>query len=205
MSLTSKFVFVLGLLCAFLLILFSGRANIRHFEKIQSSIEEIYEDRLVVKGIIFDLSSLLHRKEIANITGDKTFYVRTNASINTQITNHLRAFRATKLTPSEEKTLNRFSADFKDLNASEKGLKLSSDGHQFTPSETKTLSTKINSLHEDLKILSDIQLSEGKLKMIISTTRSERMNTFARVENYILLIIFVLVLVLIFFVPRPKP
>ena len=195
MTLTSKFVFVFGLLCAFLLILFSGQANVRHFEKIQSSIEEIYEDRLVVKGIIFELSSLLHQKEIANISGDKSFYTGTNASVNAQIADHLRDFRATKLTPDEEKTLNRFSADFKELYASEEAFDLS-DGDELT--------NQLKSLHEDLKILADIQLSQGRLKMIVSTKTSDKMNTFARVENYMLVIILVLLLVIVFFVPRPK-
>ena len=182
MTLTSKFVFVFGLLCAFLLILFSGQANVRHFEKIQSSIEEIYEDRLVVKGIIFELSSLLHQKEIANISGDKSFYTGTNASVNAQIADHLRDFRATKLTPDEEKTLNRFSADFKELYASEEAFDLS-DGDELTQTEANTLSNQLKSLHEDLKILADIQLSQGRLKMIVSTKTSDK---------------------IVFFVPRPK-
>ncbi len=203
MSLVSKFVFVFGLLCAFLLIFFSGRGNIIHFEKIQNSIEEIYEDRLVVKGIIFDLSLLLHQKEIANASNNSTFYLSENAAVNTQIERHLQNFRATKLTPTEEKTLNRFSADFETLRGSEQKFHVS-DGHQFTQQEAKALSEQLANLYVDLKKLASIQLSEGRLKMVVSSQTSDTMKAFARIEKYLLFMCVGLALVIIFFIPGPK-
>lgn len=200
MTTTSKIVFVVGLVCSSLLILFSGQANIKHYEHVQRSIEDIYEDRLVVKGLIFELSSLLHQKEIANISGNESFYVKTNPSINSQIEANLQAFRATQLTPAEATTLEQFSAEFETLSSSENALGLS-DGHDFTPAEVAPLSTQIHELQDHLKVLADIQLSEGKRKLMASEESSSSMRLFARVENYMLIIFAVLAIGIVFFVP----
>lgn len=203
MTTTSKIVFVVGLVCSSLLILFSGQANIKHFEQVQRSVEHIYEDRLVVKGLIFELSSLLHQKEIANISGNEAFYVQTNSSINDQIEANLEAFRTTQLTPSEATTLEKFSTEFEELSSEETALKLS-DGHEFSPSEVAPLSAQIHQLQDHLKVLADIQLSEGKRKLMASEESSSSMRLFARVENYMLIIFAVLAIGIIFFVPGSR-
>lgn len=95
MNITSKIICTMVILCSCVLIFLTGRTNVRNFEKVHTSIEEIYKDRLVVKGLIFDLSSLLHRKELAIVSGDQTFYVNTNESTNSQMAEHLSAFRST--------------------------------------------------------------------------------------------------------------
>lgn len=203
MTLTTKVALVLGILCSFLFILLTGRANIRNIEKIQTSVQEIYEDRLVVKGLIFKLSSLLHRKQIANLTGDETFYPHTNEAINAQIDEHLRAFRATQLTPDEAETLQIFSKRIQELQAREKQFGLSK-APSFAPSSVKALSNQLQGLHENLKTLSDIQLSEGKRKLLISDKASGSIKTFARIENYMLITFAVLALIIIFVIPTKQ-
>lgn len=196
MSVTQKIIWTLGLISVFLLILITGRSNIRNFEQIQASIEEIYKDRLVVKGLIFDLSSLVHRKEIANLTDDKNFYDLENETVNTEIENHVAAFRDTKLTPYEELTLNHFSKIIGKLKENEK---------KFAPSsQNKLLKAQIKTLKEDLITLANIQLLEGKKKLHSSDGAVESMNTFAIFENYILVIFGILMLVIIFVVPNEK-
>lgn len=203
MSITSKIVFVLGLLFAFLLIFFSGRANLTHYEKIQHSIEEIYEDRLVVKGFIFELSSLLHQKEIANISGDKSFYTHTNPSVNLEMEKLLDAFRKTKLTHLEKQTLDKFSEDFNNLRSVEKKITQSDQDHLSRPQAT-LISEQFRNLHNDLKTLSKIQLAEGKHKLDVSKRASKSMRVYARVENVMLLIFVILVLAIIFAIPSPN-
>lgn len=203
MSASNKVIWILGLMCAFLLILLTGRTNIRNFEKVQSSIEEIYEDRLVVKGLIFDLSSLLHRKEVAGISQDQAFYVRTNEVVNTQIFEKLSAFRATRLTRDEEATLNRFQKGVERLVQTEKDIGLI-QGRNLEQDEIRDFSMLIRRLKEDLDVLSHIQLSEGKRKLLASDEAVESMYTFAQAENYILIVFGILMLVLIFVVPGPK-
>ena len=203
MSSTNKIISTLGLLCAFLLILITGRTNVRNFENIQSSIEEIYEDRLVVKGLIFDLKSLIHNKEVALILNDKSFYMLKNEAINEQIEDYIVKFRATKLTSFEGRTLNRFSERVLELKNLEKEIEptakvlIGEEGR-------KKLIDKYISLKEDLKTLAGIQLAEGKRKLTISDKAIDSMYTFATAENYILVIFAILMLVIIFVVPAKK-
>jgi len=203
MSTISKTVWALGLLCVFLFVLLTGRTNLRNFEKVQDSIEEIYEDRLVVKGLIFELASLLHRKEIANVSRDRAFYEHLNESVDTQIAGHLQAFRETKLTPLEEKTLDQFADNVAELQAMESELDLAK-GIDLSPVDEQRLAAQIAGLHEDLKALSEIQLSEGKRRLGVSDKAVESMNTFARIENYMMLICAIVLLALVFVVPKPR-
>lgn len=203
MSATNKIIWTLGLLVAFLLILITGQTNLRNFENVQTSIEEIYKDRLVVKGLIFDLSTLLHRKEVATLTGDQAFYAVTNESVNAQIDERIRAFRATKLTPYEATTLDRFEKEVKYLKETEFKIGMAK-GFKLTQSQSKDIADHMSVLKEDLKTLSSIQLREGKRKKNISDKAVSSMMTFARAENYILIIFAVLMLMIIFVVPGPK-
>ena len=200
MRATSKIIWTLILVCILLLILVTGQSNVRNFEKVQSSIETIYKDRLVVKGLIFELSSLLHRKEIAIITGNQILYKQINQSIDEEMAKHLLSFRATQLTIYEEKTLDRFTKALETLQAREKALGLS-NGFDITEVNDKMLIAQFSGLQKDLKTLSEIQLSEGKRKLGISDKAVDSMNVFARFENYILIIFGILILVLIFIVP----
>lgn len=197
MSATNKIIWILGLLCAFLFILITGRTNIQNFEKVQSSIEEIYKDRLVVKGLIFELSSNLHKKEVAILSQDKSYFSLSNNSINTQMAEYIRAFKETKLTSLEEETLLRFSTNFENLKKLEKEF-------DFSKETSKKVFSQIAGLKEDLKTLSGIQLTEGKKKLSMSGKAVASMNFFAQVENYMLIIFGALVLVLIFVVPGQK-
>ncbi len=202
MSLASKITCVSVLIGSFLLILATGRVNIRNFEKIQHSIEEIYKDRLVVKGLIFKLSSLLHEKEVALLSNNKSFFVSNNGNINDQIDQHLKDFRATKLTTQEELTLNQFSRGTKKLQKLEKQLSLESE-NWLTPENSRNLISQIETLRAKLKILSSIQLSEGERKLTNSEKAVESMNQFESIENYAMLFLSLLIAAFIF-APGPK-
>jgi hypothetical protein len=199
----SKILCSLGLLGVFLIIFVSGRTNISNFAKVQSSIEEIYKDRLVVKGLIFELSTLLHKKEIATLSKDFTFYAESNESINLKIAEHLRAFRATRLTPNEKLALDRLAQRFDELQSSEKKLRLS-NGFNLNKDQTMLLGEQTKRLKQELETLAAIQLSEGRQKMVSSNKAVDSMNSFAQVERYLLILFGVVMLLIIFFVPKPK-
>lgn len=187
------------LLCSFLLILATGRTNVRNYEKLQNSIEEIYKDRLVVKGLIFNLSTLLHKKELAIASNDSNFFLKNNKAVNNKIADLLRQFRETKLTQKEEDTLDLFSRGVKELQASENEI---SPSQKVTLSNTdyKKLKTKIEGLQNDLVVLSGIQLEEGLEKLKIGNHAVKQMNEFANIETYALVLIGIM-MVALFFIP----
>lgn len=197
MNLLSRVVCIIITLSSLLLILAMGSTNVKNFEKVQSSIQEIYKDRLFVKGLIFELSTLLHSKEIAVVTNNKNFYLVKNDTINKKIENNLKSFRKTYLTPKEEKTLNLFSNDIQNLTSVEKKI-MTSNKDRLPKADSTKLITILNRLQMNLITLSDIQLAEGKHKMQVSYTAVAKMQRFETLERYAIIILAILLFAFIF-------
>ena len=202
MNITSKISCFIVILSACILITVTGRRNIKNFERVQNSIEEIYKDRLVVKGLIFQLSMLIHKKETAILSENNVFYSKSNEAVNNQMDKYINQFRATYLTTKEEQTLNRFASQIKTLKNNEVILKLSNEFSANQDSIKKHIQL-INNLEDDLKVLSTIQLKEGKDKLTISDKAVKSMKEVEELEKYIL-IVFVILVLLLFFIPGPR-
>ena len=204
MSTKSKIFWAVGMFAAFLFILLTGRTNVRNFEEVRDSIEEIYEDRLVVNALIYDMSNLLHRKEVALLEGDQEFFEQVNASVNGQPDDAIQSFRATKLTDTEETTLERFAAGVGELQTREDALGLPSE-QGLAPSDLDLdgdavgeLQARMDGLHEELAALSRIQVVEGRRRLGVSDKAVSSMNAFARIENYMLLATAIAMAALVF-------
>ena len=202
MKWTSKITCVVVFLTSLLLIFAMGRTNVRHYKNIKKSIEDIYKDRLVVNGMVYDLASLLHKKEIAVISSDKDFFDRTNSSINLQIDEIIKEFKETYLTNFEEKTLLRFESGSKELQSVE-GKMIFEKGEEINPLIAKRILSLLESLKVDLKTLSGIQLSEGKRKLQVSDKAVEAMELNQTIENYSILVIGLMILIVLL-LPLPK-
>lgn len=199
----SKIFWAVGMFAAFLFILLTGRANVRNFEDVRDSIEEIYEDRLVVNALIYDMSNLLHRKEIAVLQDDRTFFEQVNESVNGQLDDAIQTFRATRLTNTEEATLERFAAGVGALQARERALGLppeqgSPSGLELDTDAVGELQARMDGLHEELAALSRIQVVEGRRRLGVSDKAVTSMNAFARIENYMLLATAIAMAALVF-------
>lgn len=199
MTTTMRMTLALGVISVSLFILFSGRTNLRNFDEVQTSAEEIYEDRLVVKGLIFEVASLLHQKEIAQVTGDVAYYQNANADVDDQIDTHLQAFRSTRLTPDEAQTLDRFEDHLHALMVEERALgqKSSIDS---TSEEARQLAHRMAELKKDLRSLAEIQLYEGRRRMSIGEKAVVDMYWIAWLETA-MLIVFAAVLLLLVYLP----
>jgi uncharacterized membrane protein len=202
MSVINKIMWTAGMLFAIALILMTGQINKRNFQKIQNSIEGIYKDRLVVKGLIFDLSTSLYQKEMALVKKDNEFFAKENNEINEAVMQHITDFKATKLTPNEDATLRKFEDGVNKLIYQEEKAKLASES--ITSKDIETFTALIIDLHKMLGTLSEIQLEEGRRKLNISGGAVDSMNFFEKIENYFLIIFAVLILVVIFAVPGEK-
>lgn len=179
-----------------------GRSNLKNYSKVKASIETIYKDRLIVNGFIIDLTNLLHKKELAIVGNDKLFFERSNESVNEQIESIISAFKETYLTDKEEKTLLRFESGIKKLAATEAKSEFNEKleaGSRDSIGELKM----IESLKTDLKTLASIQLAEGKRKLLTSEKAVDNMNMFQSLEDYMVIIISILIFVVIL-IPRPK-
>jgi len=199
MTMTTRVLWAFGVICIALFVVASGRTNVHNFRDVQTSIEEIYEDRLVVKGLIFELSSMLHDKELAQVTGDTAFYANDNAAVDARITAHLERFRATKLTEAESITLDRFASHVADLQRVEGAYPLSDDT-SISPEEAEVLAAHMADLKADLRDLASIQLEEGKRRLAIAERAEADMNMIAWIEAA-LMVFLAAQLIALFFIP----
>mgnify|MGYP000262379828 CR=1 FL=1 len=68
----------LVLAMAFLLVLGSNRLDQRHFSTIQTTVNSVYKDRVVVQDFIYQLTNIFHKKEPRTLTAAFKFYCDRN-------------------------------------------------------------------------------------------------------------------------------
>lgn len=184
---------------AYLLVLGSNRLNQKHFSIIQTTVNSVHKDRVVVQDYIYQLSTIIHKKELQFINEGK---LTTVPSENENAEKLLLAFGATKLTFKESNLLNELTVQFKNLKNSE-NITLVSNNHFKNNNGVHTL----NSLHEmkkKLDALAHIQLKES-LQLTKQSNKSLGMNILlSKLEIVFLFIIGISLLALILYPSKMK-
>lgn len=184
---------------AYLLVLGSNRLNQKHFSIIQTTVNSVHKDRVVVQDYIYQLSTIIHKKELQFINEGKLTSV---PSENENAEKLLLAFGATKLTFKESNLLNELTVQFKNLKNSE-NITLVSNNHFKNYNGVQTL----NSLHEmkkKLDALAHIQLKES-LQLTKQSNKSLGMNILlSKLEIVFLFIIGISLLALILYPSKMK-
>ncbi len=185
-----KLNWLLGVVLIFLMIFFTNFIDRDNFREIQASINTIYEDRLVVSNLVFELSRAVQQKELANATSDADFYGAKNIAVNKEINRLLTEFRATKLTPEEQRTLDELQTNLDRLIALEKNT---------APEQKENIAGQLNKINANLSKLSEIQVTEGKRQMKESEYALKASELFTTIETYFLVGMGVVVLAFIFY------
>ncbi|MEQ9188136.1 MAG: MCP four helix bundle domain-containing protein [Cryomorphaceae bacterium] len=182
--------FVLGLIIATNLI------DKRNFHQVADAIETIYEDRLVAKDLIFKMSSLMHEKSIAFASSDSSFYDQRIHKVNQEVEELIALFAETRLTKEERLAFEQLQSDISVLASLEqKGLASSEGKHQLLSDASVT--SRIERILVDLRLLSKIQIEEGKQQVLIGKEAVSSIDFLTQMEIYILVIIGILVQVLL--------
>jgi len=198
-GLFNKLKWIAGLVVVFLLILATNLIDRQHFIRVKDALITIYEDRLVVKGYVFELSQLLEKKRIALAASDASYFETENEAVNDSIDVLVEKFYNTKLTKDEKRHLDSFSKHIKKLESDEQRYQSS---ELVTGEPSATLEKDLATLKEDLHALASIQLNEGKRQLYIATRSVDIIDQFTRIEIIVLFIIGVLVQVIILYKPR---
>ncbi len=186
-----------ALLFMMLVIIATNFVDRHNFEKVQDSINSIYQDRLVVNDIIFEINLLLQEKELAILEQDEAFYGNRNPQINTEINQLLEDFKATKLVPVEATTLNDLEQNLDQLYRLENKL-------GQAPQSYKELQIKINTLETNLHSLAKIQLEEGRRQLFIGKKAIASVDLYTKMEVYILVSLVILLLVVLIYKPKNR-
>lgn len=183
---------ILGI--AFLLVLGSNRLDKRHFNNVQTTINSVYEDRVLVQNLIFKLNTIFHSKKLRFVAGNDFENV---ASENQKAKELLVDFGATKLTFKEKNTLNELYSQFEKLaNLERKILQASTD----TQTDIRTIAGKTaTEIEQNLNILSKIQVDESRALTQLSNKSLGVNNLLSKLETIFLILISIALLALIFY------
>ncbi|MCV9386752.1 chemotaxis protein [Reichenbachiella ulvae] len=199
MSLFSKFKWVFSILLIFAIVLATNLVDKGNFDKLKYSIETIYKDRLVAKGLIFELSYLIQEKQIALLKSDSLFYQQQRLGVNDEIKELIAKFEKTELTIDEFEMFEDFRENVKEELELEK---------QFIDSgfeNREQLLDQIYLLHDNLHELSKIQLSEGKRQMSMSQKTMDTIELFTQMEIIFLIVIAIIAQVIVLYKSSAKP
>lgn len=191
----NKIKWILGVLMVFFLILATNLIDRTNFRRINDSVEAIYEDRLVAKDILFEISLIIQRKQIAFIQSDTSFFKNENLLLNQKKDELLLLFTKTKLTLDESRFFEFLKEDLESLKANEKLLFQSAEAR-------KKMESTFTIINEHIHMLSKIQLEEGRRELFISKGVLNSVELFTQIEIYFLIILAVLIQVLVIYKPK---
>ncbi|SEK97733.1 Four helix bundle sensory module for signal transduction [Maribacter orientalis] len=183
----------LVLVVAFLLVLGTNRLDQRHFSTIQTTVNSVYKDRVVVQNFIYQLTTIFHGKELRIISNENNAPIATE---NQKVQKLLVDFEATQLTPKEFNLLNKLKNQFSKLQEIENRITETSGNELST--YTVAAGKKLEEMRSSLDGLANIQLEESELMTQLSN-KSLGMNILlSKLEVAFMVVIGITMLVLIF-------
>lgn len=198
MTFFDKVKWVLGVLIVFVLIIATNLIDRGNFSRMKDSVVSIYEDRLIAKSMIYDMSKAFQKKELAFVTSNSEFYASENTKINKELEVLIGRFSETRLTKTEQQVLNDLIENFDKLRVAEKACVES----EFTSTEqTRDL---LSVVVVDLDELSKIQMTEGRRQMAISQRAIDVIELFTQIEIYLLIFLAIAIQLVIIYKPTKQ-
>ncbi|WP_026955407.1 MCP four helix bundle domain-containing protein [Algoriphagus vanfongensis] len=172
------------------------------FRSISSTFTEVYNDRLIVVGYIFEISeSLFQIQKLIDHCNLDYDYSKVLNEIQGQEASIMRIiddFEKTKLTPKEEEYLSEFKKIIvNDLNIKSYDL-LYSDSAGVNISQVKLYDKKISLARKDLDNLNNIQMEEGEKLISKAKVLINRSQIWAQFEVALLIILIIVMFLLVF-------
>lgn len=196
MKFLDKVKWILGISVVFFSIIATNLIDRMSFERVKDSVVAIYEDRLVAKDLVFELSLLVHEKEVANASSDLAFFNNRNKVVNDSIEQLTIKFLRTEMTEREARVFNNLQLNLVKLKSIENSMTLEQE------LEKGDFKSQVVRIKENLHDLSKIQLIEGKRQVFLSERAMDTVDLFTKLEILVLIILAVLVQIIVIY--RPK-
>ncbi|QXP57608.1 MCP four helix bundle domain-containing protein [Cellulophaga sp. HaHa_2_95] len=183
---------ILGI--AFLLVLGTNRLDKRHFSTVQTTVNSVYKDRVIVQNLIYKLNAIFHAKELRFIL-KKDF--NTIPDENKKAEELFSDFAATKLTSKEKNVLDNLQDQFQNLKILETNLLQNAEALQGNhQTSAERMLSKIN---QNLNVLAKIQLEESRELTELSNKSLGMTILLSKLEVAFLILIGIAMLTLIFY------
>lgn len=192
------------LIIGVLLLLIYGKNLIERqaFKDISNTFTEVYNDRLVVDGYIFQISEMLFQIQKlidhCDLGYDYSKVIEEIASNEQSILAIVEDFEATKLTEQE----NGYLSDFKKIIVTDLSIKnynlLYSDSSGVNQAQVMLYDQKITRARKDLESLSKIQLEEGEKLISKAKVQINRSQIWAQFEVALLIVLIIVLFIFLF-------
>ncbi len=202
-NIINKIKWTCGLLFVFFLILATNLLDRRQVEGVRNSVTTIYEDRLLVKNLIYNISTLTEEKRIAFLLSDTDFYTKKSTIINDSIYTLLNNFSNTNLTYNEKKYLERLNKNFKDIEIIEKQT-LNDSSIIKNNDWRNNMTNQLSYLRKHLDLLAIIQVEEGKRELTRINRAFSTVDLFTNIEVIFLIAIGVIIQIIILYPTKNK-
>ncbi len=196
MNIFVKIKWVVAILGIFLIILSTNLIDKNNFLRIEESIENIYNERLLSKELLMDISIQFHDKEIAYALNDSVYLQSKNSEINDKIAHSLKQFDRVELTTNEKYIL-------KDLNRNHKKLiQLESNVETVKSLYNPECASIFSAINKNIVDLASEQIQEGKNQKKIANDAVSLTKLFSKIEIYILIFLAIILQVIILYTPK---
>ena len=198
MNIFNKLKWFLAVLGIFLIILTTNLIDKKNFLRVEESVEIIYNERLLAKEILLNVSIQFHQKELAYALNDSNYLQYQNDAVNSKISELLRMFVRAKSTKEEEIILDDLNENHARLIELESKSQLK---ERLYSSDCVQIFSAINA---NISALSAEQVKEGKLQKFNARDAVERIKLFSKIEIYILIFLTIVLLGIILYNPKNK-
>lgn len=196
MDILTKIKWFLAVLGVFLLILATNLIDKNNFMQMEKAVDNIYNDRLLAKELLLDVSIKFHKKELAYSLNDSTYLRTQNNAINAEISALLEMFDRVGLTEKEKFILNNLNQNHNKLikfesNSTPKGNLYTSECAEF-----------FSAINTNIIELASEQVKEGKNQKFIASKAIEQVKLFSNIEIYFLIFLGLLMQFIILYNPK---
>lgn len=196
MNLLKKIKWFFAILGVFLLILATNLVDKNNFMRVEESVDNIYNQRLLTKELLLDVSLKFHKKELAYALNDSVYLQNHNDAVNAEISTLLEIFDRAESTKNEDFILNKLKQNHTKLIDLESNTVLK--GNLYT-SECAEIFSEINT---NIVELASEQVKEGKNQKFLATNAVKKVKLFSQIEIYFLIFLGLILQFIILYSPK---
>lgn len=189
----------IALVIVFLLIIATNQIDSNHFSIVKKTLSTVYEDRILVKNYIYNISRLLDKKQNALRSQSYGQLDSLNTASNDSIRVLIDRFSKTFLTEQEAVRFRSLENSLNSLFNHEMQLNQEVVDDQLPTMDV--IDNYYDRIFEDLDALSKIQIEESRREIMQSNKSIDTSDLISRIEIGVLIFIGVLLQLLIFLKP----
>ena len=198
MDLFKKIKWFLAVLGVFLLILATNLIDRNNFIRVEESVDNIYNERLLAKELLLEITIKLHKKELAYALNDTSYLQTKNDAVNADISKILETFDRVGSTKREDLILSNLNENHNKLIALQSKTGLENTLY------TKTCADIFSAINNNIVALASEQVKEGNNQKFLARKAVEKVKLFSQIEIYFLIFLGIILQFIILYSPKKE-